>query len=76
MQLFSAKEAAERWGISEVWLRELCRKGRVAPCDKVGGTWLIYGNSVILDPHGHVRGLNLGYASDERLREQLARASA
>jgi len=51
MQLFSVKEAAERWGISEVWLRELCRKGRVALCDKVGGTWLIYGNSVILDPH-------------------------
>jgi thiol-disulfide isomerase/thioredoxin len=30
--------------------------------------------TVILDPQGHVRGLNLGYASDDRLREQVLRA--
>ena len=32
--------------------------------------------TVILDPRGRVRGLNLGYASDDRLREQLAHAGA
>jgi hypothetical protein len=29
--------------------------------------------TVVLDRDGHVRDLNLGYASDERLREQLQR---
>jgi hypothetical protein len=31
--------------------------------------------TVILDPRGRVRDLNLGYANEERLREQLARAA-
>jgi hypothetical protein len=31
--------------------------------------------TVILDRQGHVRGLNLGYATDERLREQILSAS-
>jgi hypothetical protein len=31
--------------------------------------------TVVLDPRGRVRDLNLGYASDERLREQVARAA-
>jgi hypothetical protein len=32
-------------------------------------------STVVLDQHGHVRHLNLGYASDERLREQVSSAA-
>jgi hypothetical protein len=32
--------------------------------------------TIVLDQHGHVRHLNLGYASDERLREQVLSAAS
>lgn len=41
MSLISAKEAAERWGISQRRVATLCSEGRVAGAEFVGNTWII-----------------------------------
>lgn len=51
MKYLDTKEFAAKHGITPGRVRQLLAEGRVYPADKVGGTWLLYGNSVIVAPH-------------------------
>ncbi len=41
MKYISAKEAAEKWGISQRRVGVLCGEGRVEDAQKVGAYWVI-----------------------------------
>lgn len=41
MEYISAKEAAERWGISKRRVQKLCEEGRINGVTKVGFVWAI-----------------------------------
>lgn len=53
MQIYDCHEFAERLNVSEVWVRELARKGRIVPAKKAAGRWLFFHNSVVLRPPEH-----------------------
>jgi len=42
------KECAEKLEVSEIWIRELARKGRIYPARKVGRNWVFFGNSTVI----------------------------
>jgi hypothetical protein len=50
MQIYTTQEFAERLNVSEIWVRELARKGRIYPCRKVGSNWVFFGNSTVIRP--------------------------
>ena len=37
----TTKEAGKRWGVSSMWVSQLCKQGRVPGAGKIGGIWLI-----------------------------------
>lgn len=41
MDYFTAKEAAEKWGISQRRVQLLCEQGRVAGAVRLGWAWAI-----------------------------------
>lgn len=41
MKYISAKEAAEKWGISQRRVGVLCNEGRIRDAQKVGAYWVI-----------------------------------
>ena len=41
MNLISARDAAEKWGISQRRVATLCTEGRIAQATMVGNTWVI-----------------------------------
>lgn len=41
MEYISAKEAAEKWGISKRRVQKLCEEGRIEGVTKVGLVWAI-----------------------------------
>lgn len=41
MKYISAREAAEKWGISQRRVGVLCSEGRVTDAQKVGAYWVI-----------------------------------
>ena len=53
MKVYDCHEFAERLNVSEVWIRELARKGRIVPAKKAGGRWLFFHSSVVLRPPEH-----------------------
>ncbi len=53
MQIYDCHEFAEKLNVSEIWIRELARKGRIVPAKKAGGRWLFFHNSVVLRPPEH-----------------------
>ena len=53
MEIYDSHEFAERLNVSEVWVRELARKGRIVPAKKAGGRWLFFHSSVVLCPPEH-----------------------
>ena len=53
MEIYDCHEFAERLNVSEIWVRELARKGRIVPAKKAGGRWLFFHNSVVLRPPEH-----------------------
>lgn len=55
MEIYDCHEFAERLNVSEIWVRELARKGRIVPAKKAGGRWLFFHNSVVLRPPEHWR---------------------
>ena len=48
MEIYDCHEFAERLNVSEIWIRELARKGWIVPTKKVGGRWLFFHNFVVL----------------------------
>jgi hypothetical protein len=50
MEVFTAKEFAEKLNVSEIWILELARKGRIYPCRKVNKNWIFFGNSTVIRP--------------------------
>jgi hypothetical protein len=50
MQIYTTQEYAEKLNVSEIWIRELARKGRIYPCRKVGKNWVFLGNSPVIRP--------------------------
>jgi hypothetical protein len=61
-ELISIQEATAALGISEQWLRQLARLGRVRGATKVGRDWVILSPPMVLPStrpcgyHGHSRG--------------------
>jgi hypothetical protein len=53
MKIYDCREFANHLNVSEVWIRELARKGRIVPAKKAGGRWLFFHNSVVLRPPEH-----------------------
>ena len=53
MKIYDCHEFAERLNVSEVWVRELARKGRIVPAKKAAGRWLFFHNFVVLRPPEH-----------------------
>ncbi len=53
MEIYDCHEFAKRLNVSEIWVRELARKGRIVPAKKAGGRWLFFHNSVVLRPPEH-----------------------
>ena len=41
MKFISAKQAAEKWGISQRRVGVLCTKGRISGAQKAGAYWII-----------------------------------
>ncbi|MDO4803969.1 MAG: helix-turn-helix domain-containing protein [Lachnospiraceae bacterium] len=37
----SAKETAEKWGISVRWVNQYIREGRIPGCEKLGNLWAV-----------------------------------
>ncbi|HEV2093548.1 MAG TPA: helix-turn-helix domain-containing protein [Rubrobacter sp.] len=50
MEIYTSKEYAEKLNVSEIWVRELARKGRIYPSRKVGRNWVFFGNSTVIRP--------------------------
>src|SRR5215208_231745 len=50
MEIYTSKEYAEKLNVSEIWIRELARKGRIYPVRKVGRYWVFFGNSTVVRP--------------------------
>jgi hypothetical protein len=50
MEIYTAREFAEKLNVSEIWVRELARKKRIYPCRKVGKHWVFFGNSTVIRP--------------------------
>jgi len=50
MKIYTTEEYAEKLNVSEVWVRELARKGRIYPARKVGRNWVFFGNSTVIRP--------------------------
>ncbi len=50
METYTTKEYAEKLNVSEIWIRELARKGRIYPARKVGKNWVFFGNSTVIRP--------------------------
>jgi excisionase family DNA binding protein len=48
-EIYTTKEFAEKLNVSEIWIRELARKGRIYPARRVGRNW---GSSVIPQSFG------------------------
>lgn len=38
---YETTEAGKRWGVSSMWVSQLCKQGRVPGPEKIGGIWLI-----------------------------------
>lgn len=53
MKIYTSKEYAEKLEVSEIWIRELARKGRIYPARKVGRNWVFFGNSTVIRPPEH-----------------------
>lgn len=41
MSKITAKEAAERWGVSVRWVQTMCRRGEIKGVERWGNTWMI-----------------------------------
>ena len=41
MEYMNAKQAGEKWGISDRWVAMLCEQGRIDGVDRMGRIWLI-----------------------------------
>ncbi|MEM5650885.1 helix-turn-helix domain-containing protein [Bacillus cereus] len=39
--MVSAKEASEKWGISDRWIQLLCKQGRIIGAYRLGWRWAI-----------------------------------
>jgi excisionase family DNA binding protein len=50
MEIYTTEEFAEKLNVSEIWIRELARKGRIYPARKVGRNWVFFGNSTVIRP--------------------------
>ncbi len=50
MEAYTTKEYAKKLTVSEIWVRELARKGRIYPARKVGRNWAFFGNSTVIGP--------------------------
>jgi hypothetical protein len=50
MKVYSASEYAKKLNVSPIWIRELCRKGRIYPARKVGRNWVLFENSTVIRP--------------------------
>ncbi len=50
MEIYDCHEFAERLNVSEIWIRELARRGRIVPAKKAAGRWLFFHNSVTMRP--------------------------
>ena len=55
LNFYSTRKFANRLGVSDIWIRELCRKGRSVPAKKVSGRWIIGRNAVVLMPPERMR---------------------
>ena len=53
MKIYDCQEFAKKLNVSEVWIRELARKGRIVPAKKAGIRWLFFHTSVVLRPPEH-----------------------
>ena len=50
MKIYTTEEYAKKLNVSEIWVRELARKGRIYPCRKVGKNWVFFGNCTVIRP--------------------------
>jgi len=50
IEAYTTKEYAKKLTVSEIWVRELARKGRIYPARKVGRNWVFFGNSTVIRP--------------------------
>jgi hypothetical protein len=50
MQIYTTSEYAKKLNVSEIWVRELARKGRIYPTRKIGRQWVFFGNSTVIRP--------------------------
>lgn len=41
MEYLTAKEVAEKWGVSQRWVHKLCEDGRVEGTRRFGRNWMI-----------------------------------
>lgn len=55
LDFYTPATFAEKLGVSDIWVRELCRKGRIVPAKRVGGRWIIGRNAVVLMPPERMR---------------------
>lgn len=55
LDFYTPATFAEKLGVGEIWVRELCRKNRVVPARRVGGRWIIGKNAVVLMPPERMR---------------------
>ncbi len=44
------QEFAAKLNVSDIWVRELARAGRIYPATKHGRQWLFFGNSTVIRP--------------------------
>lgn len=45
MEYLSAKEASEKWGISQRRVNQFCKEGRIEGVERIGNAWAIPGNA-------------------------------
>lgn len=41
MKYFSSAQAAEKWNVSQRWVINLCKQGRIDGAQRAGSTWII-----------------------------------
>jgi hypothetical protein len=50
MTTMTAQEFAAKLNVSDIWVRELARAGRIYPARKHGKQWMFFGNSQVIRP--------------------------
>ncbi len=50
MDYISAKEAAEKWGITVRWVQQCCNKGLIPGAGRLGNSWIIPQNAIKPNP--------------------------